>query len=449
MIAFSASEMTRDLRSGPAMTRSSASLNSGMLMVLRLRRAARMAASLTRFARSAPEKPGDLRAMVGKSIVLSSGLPLLWTSRIVQPALHVRAVEDDLAVETAGPQERRVEHVGAVGGRDDDDVRVRVEAVHLDEDLVEGLLALVVASRRGRRRAGVRPRRSRRRRRCRGVALGLVEQVADAAGTDADEHLDELRAGDREERHAGLAGDRASEQRLAGAGRPDEQHAARDTRAEGVELLGVLQELHDLLELHLRLVHACDIGEGDDGLVAEEHPGAALAERQRLVVAALGLAEHEEQEQADEQDREQARQEERQEAAIAGRIVRREVRHAGTDGGRIAAHRQVHVLLDIRDELARDLADADVGLAGGRRLVEGDLQAIASLGDSLHLALLDEGEEGAIPGVADLVGRGGLEEEHVQQRGGAHDEHHRDDAVSQGTAVQGAEASGTLGVACR
>jgi len=63
MIAFSASLMTRLLRSGPAMTRSSASLNSGVEIVFLLRRAARMAASLTRLARSAPLKPGDWRAL--------------------------------------------------------------------------------------------------------------------------------------------------------------------------------------------------------------------------------------------------------------------------------------------------------------------------------------------------------------------------------------------------
>ena len=99
------------------------------------------------------------------------------------------------------------------------------------------------------------------------VALGLVEQVAHAAGADADEHLDELGAGDAEERHAGLAGDGARQQRLAGARRADEQHAARDARAERGELLGVLEELDDFLELFLGLVDAGDVGEGHDGLL--------------------------------------------------------------------------------------------------------------------------------------------------------------------------------------
>ena len=217
-----------------------------------------------------------------------------------------------------GPQERRVEDVRPVGGRDDDHVRVRVEAVHLDEDLVQGLLALVVAA----AEAGAALAADRvdlvHEDDARRVALGLVEQVAHAARADADEHLDELRAGDAEERHAGLAGDGPGHQRLAGAGRPDEQHAARDPRAERVELLRVLQELDDFLELGLRLVDAGDVGERHDGLVAEEHPGPALAEAQGLVIGALGLSHHEEDEPADDQDRQQPGDQDADPAVVRG-----------------------------------------------------------------------------------------------------------------------------------
>ena len=60
-------------------------------------------------------------------------------------ALDVGARHDDLAVEAARAQQRRIEHVGAVGRGDDDDAFVGLEAVHLDEQLVERLLALVIA----------------------------------------------------------------------------------------------------------------------------------------------------------------------------------------------------------------------------------------------------------------------------------------------------------------
>ena len=256
--------MTRLLRSGPATMRSRASANSFIPMTFLLRRAARIAASLTRFARSAPEKPGDCRATSSTDDVLVERLALGVDLEDREAALHVRAVEDDLAVEAAGPQQRRVEDVGPVGGGDDDHVGVRVEAVHLDEDLVEGLLALVVAA----AEAGAALAADRvdlvHEHDARAVALGLVEQVAHAAGADAHEHLDELGAGDAEERHAGLAGDGPRHERLAGSGRAHEQHAARDARAERVELLGVLQELDDLLELRLGLVDARDVRERDD-----------------------------------------------------------------------------------------------------------------------------------------------------------------------------------------
>ena len=118
------------------------------------------------------------------------------------------------------------------------------------------------------------------------------------AGADADEHLDEVRAADREERHVRLAGHRAGEQRLAGSRRAHQQHALRDAAAELLELLRFLEELDDFLELFLRFVDAGDVLERDLLLRARGQLRLALAERQRLVAAALHLA-HEEQPEAD------------------------------------------------------------------------------------------------------------------------------------------------------
>ena len=56
----------------------------------------------------------------------------------------------------------------------------------------------------------------------------------------------------------GFAGDRAREQRLAGAGRPDEQRAFRHARAERRELRRAAQKLDDFLELFLGFVDAGD-----------------------------------------------------------------------------------------------------------------------------------------------------------------------------------------------
>ena len=184
---------------------------------------------------------------------------------------HIGGLDADLPVETAGPQEGGIQDVGAVGGGDEDNVGVGIEAVHLDEQLVEGLLALIVpAAHAGPAVAAngvdlVDEDDGRR------VLLGLLEQVTHARGAHSDEHLDEFRAGHGEEGHAGLAGDCLGEQGLPGPGRAVQQDALGDLGAHGLELLGFGEELADLLQLLDRLVLAGDIVEGDVGHLLGAH----------------------------------------------------------------------------------------------------------------------------------------------------------------------------------
>ena len=137
-------------------------------------------------------------------------------------AFQVGHVDDDLAVEAPGPQQRGIQDVGAIRGGEQDDALVGFKAVHLDEQLVQGLLALVMAAAQARAtmaadRVDLVDENDARR-----VLLALLEQIAHARGAHADEHFDEIRTGHREEGPAGFAGDRLGEQRLAGARRADE-----------------------------------------------------------------------------------------------------------------------------------------------------------------------------------------------------------------------------------
>ena len=127
-----------------------------------------------------------------------------------------------------------------------------------------------------------------------GVLLALLEQVADPRSADADEHLDEVGTRDREERHARFTGHGLGEQRLAGPRRAHEKNALGDLAAEAGELLGVLEELDDLLELLLGLVDAGDVGEGHLLLVGRQQPCLGLAERHGLGAAGLHLTEEDE-----------------------------------------------------------------------------------------------------------------------------------------------------------
>ena len=347
-------------------------------------------------------------------------------------ATHVRPVEDDLTVEPTGTQQGRVEHVGAVGRGHYDHVGVRIEAVHLDQDLVEGLLALIVrAAEAGATLAADRVDLVHEDD-ARAVPLGLVEQVANAAGTDSHKHLDELGARDREERDAGLPGHGPGHQRLAGAGRPDQQDATRDARTERVELLGVLQKLDDFLELGLGLVHAGDVVERHDRLVAEEHPGPALAEAQRLVIGALGLAHHEQDEPDDHDQRQEPRDEDPQPRSVGCRLggvgVGRE-RDVARLGG------VLHVLQDRRQDVGRnrDRVRRSIGCRDGKRLL--------LLADRLDLAALDVGEELR---VTDGIAWRGAGQPGPQQREGPDDQDQHHDPVACELCVQERKPPGLL-----
>ncbi len=220
-------------------------------------RPAKMAASLQRFARSAPVRPAVCRAIAARSTSEASGLSRGVYAEDRLPSRHVGSGYEHLPIEAPWPQERRVEVLEPVGRGHDDDLVARVEAVELDEELVQGLVVLAVE-------APSEPRRPDRVELVdeddrRGVLPRLVEELADPSGSEAGEHLDEGRGALRVEVGAGGTRDGFRQERLPRAGRAVEQDPAGHPRAETLEALPVLEELDDLFELGLRLVEPGDV----------------------------------------------------------------------------------------------------------------------------------------------------------------------------------------------
>ncbi len=133
----------------------------------------------------------------------------------------VRTVDQHLTVEPAGAQKRGVQNLGPVGRGQQHEPGRRIEPVELGQELVQGLLLLVMPA-----AARIEPARPAER-----IQLvdeddggrllaGLLEQIAHARRADADEHLDEFRAADGEERHARLAGHRPGQSVLPVPGGP-------------------------------------------------------------------------------------------------------------------------------------------------------------------------------------------------------------------------------------
>jgi hypothetical protein len=173
-------------------------------------------------------RPGHAGSALGQRLQIHIGgerdLPGVHSENSF-PAPHIRSVHHDLPVEAPGTQQCGIQHIGTVGGRDEDDALVRLEAVHFDQQLIQGLFPLVVAAAESGAAVPadcvdfIDEDDARR------VGLALFEQVAHARGTDADEHLHEVGTRHREERPPGFTGNRLGEQGLAGARRTDEEGA--------------------------------------------------------------------------------------------------------------------------------------------------------------------------------------------------------------------------------
>ena len=313
-------------RSAPSTIFSSASVKSASCTCSWPRRAAISAASLTRLRRSAPTIPGVLAAIALEVDVVGQRHAAGVHLEDLPAAGLVGRVDRHAAVEAARAQQRRVEDLGAVG-RGDHDHALRCPV----KPSISVRIWLRVCSRSSwpppRRPPPPRERpiaSSSSMKMIAGAAcLGLREQVAHAARADADDRLDELRRRDREERHAGLAGDRPRQQRLARcrAG-PRAARRCGTRRAEARVALGVAQEVDDLDQLVLGLV--------DPGHVVERRP-APWSRRRRSAAPASGRSRparppaaalrpaREQHEQPDEQERRPEPEQERLPAAAGPR----------------------------------------------------------------------------------------------------------------------------------
>ncbi len=212
---------------------------------------------------------------------------------------HVGPRDHHAPVEAAGAQECWIEDVRTVGGGDQDDAFRAFETVHLHQELVQGLLALVVtAAEAGATMAAHRVDLVDEDDAGRAL-LALLEEVAHAGGAHPHEHLHEVRAGDGEEGDVGLARDGAGQEGLARARGAHEQDALGNPSAQLLELLRLLQELDDLLQFLLRFLHSGHVLERDLALLGGEKAGLGLAEGHGLVPARLHLP-HEEDPDAEE-----------------------------------------------------------------------------------------------------------------------------------------------------
>jgi hypothetical protein len=326
-------------------------------------------------------KPGVRRAISSKGDGRIDALFAGVDAQDFDAAFDVGDADVNLTVEAAGTHERRVQNVDAVGRRDDDDAGVVSEAVHFDQELVQGLFAFVVTAAQSGSALAADGVDFVDEEDARGVLFGGFEHVADAAGADADEHFQKVRAGDEVEGNVRFAGDGSGDQRFAGAGRTDQKHAFGNAGAQFQILFRVFQEVDDFFEFGFFFIRAGDVVERR--FLSFGKTGARFAEIERLFVGVVVSAGHVDHEHDDGADQKNGEDDVDQVVAGGGNELVGDV----VGGVEAATAKEVGVLVanDRRDDLvvefigeiddvrsavfefAGDFVDAEVGIAGRRR----------------------------------------------------------------------------------
>jgi len=214
------------------------------------------------------------------------------------PSLHVRQGNDDLAVETSRPQQRRIQNIGSVRRRDEYHPLIGFKTVHLHEELIEGLFPLIVAAAETGAPLPAHGVYFIDKDDTGGMLFRLVEEVPDPGGPDADEHLYEIGAADGQERHIRLAGNGPGQKGLSSSRRSDQQEALGDAAPQTGKLFRIPQKFDNLLQFRLGLVDPRHVFEGHLVRFVRHEPGAAFSEGHGLPSPALHLA-HEEYPDAD------------------------------------------------------------------------------------------------------------------------------------------------------
>src|SRR5207244_2140441 len=92
---------------------------------------------------------GEARCSASQNVqvnVLSERNLLGVNAKHFLAATDIRTAHDHAAVETAGTQQRRVKNIRTVSGSHQDHAVVGLKTVHLDEQLVQRLLTLIVTA---------------------------------------------------------------------------------------------------------------------------------------------------------------------------------------------------------------------------------------------------------------------------------------------------------------
>mmetsp|Transcript_79622 Transcript_79622/g.161930 ORF Transcript_79622/g.161930 Transcript_79622/m.161930 type:complete len:354 (-) Transcript_79622:755-1816(-) len=172
------------------------------------------------------------------------------------PALHVRQAHGHATIKSPWPQQGVVQDVRTIGRCHHDDTAVAFEAIHFSQDLIEGLLPLIISTTHASTSLSSNSINLINENNAGRLLLGLLEDIADARSSNPNEEFDEFGGRGLDERHSSLTCQSLGHQSLSGAGRASEQDTTRNLCTDLHKALRSFQKVNDLHQLLLCFIDA-------------------------------------------------------------------------------------------------------------------------------------------------------------------------------------------------
>ena len=209
--------------------------------------------------------------------IIGQGLALRVHAQDCLAPLQIGSFNRNLSVKTARTQQCGIKNVGTVCRRDEDQVRGVVKAVHLNQQLVEGLIAFIRTA-TITRTAVTTDRIDFIDEDNRGSnLLGAGYKITHTRSANTDIHLKEFRTCDREEGSFSFTRHCLRQQGLTRSRRTVEEHTSRNACTDLAELLGGNQELANFFKFLNGLVFTGHVSKGNVRALLVKVLGAALA----------------------------------------------------------------------------------------------------------------------------------------------------------------------------
>ena len=217
-------------------------------------------------------------------------------------AAAIRQRHVDAPIKASWTGEGCIQHISSVGGCQQNHPRIVGKTIHFREQLVQGLLPLVIPSTDSGTALTTDGVNLIDEHDAWGLLLRLTEQITDPTGPDPDKQLNEFGGGHRKERHLRFTGDGTGQECFSSARGTHEQHATGNLGAKTGERFRLLKEGDHLLELLLGVVDAGNVLKAHLKILLGLQPWLTAAETKGTVGHLGGSTQQERQPYHQEQD---------------------------------------------------------------------------------------------------------------------------------------------------